>query len=80
VRGDSANDLIAFVGDPNVSIQESKAFSGNIEPGRRGRGRSLIAGTPEGESGAWRDLPPARHKTPGKHGVVSSRSVSGEET
>jgi formate dehydrogenase major subunit len=34
-RGDSANDLIAFVADPNVSIQESKAFTGNIEPGRR---------------------------------------------
>jgi formate dehydrogenase major subunit len=35
VTGDSANDLISFVGDPNVSIQESKAFTGNIEPGRR---------------------------------------------
>ena len=35
VRGDSANDLIAFVADPNVSIQESKALTGNIEPGRR---------------------------------------------
>ncbi len=34
VRGDAANDLIAFVADPNVSIQESKAFTGNIEPSR----------------------------------------------
>ncbi len=37
VRGDSANDLISFVGDPNVSIQESKALTGNIAAGRRRR-------------------------------------------
>jgi formate dehydrogenase major subunit len=35
VRGDSANDLISFVADPNVSIQESKALTGNIRRGRR---------------------------------------------
>ncbi len=35
VRGDSANDLISFVADPNVSIQESKALTGNIRVGRR---------------------------------------------
>ena len=33
--GDAANELISFVADPNVSIQESKALTGNIEPGRR---------------------------------------------
>jgi len=32
---DSANDLISFVADPNVSIQESKALTGNIRAGRR---------------------------------------------
>ena len=37
VRGDAANDLIGFVADPNVSIQESKALTGTIEPGRRKR-------------------------------------------
>ena len=37
VRGDSANELISFVADPNASIQESKALTGNIEPGRRRR-------------------------------------------
>jgi len=37
VRGDATNDLISFVADPNVSIQESKAFSATIEPGRRSR-------------------------------------------
>jgi formate dehydrogenase major subunit len=35
VRGDAANDLIGFVADPNVSIQESKALTGTIEPGRK---------------------------------------------
>jgi formate dehydrogenase major subunit len=41
VRGDSANDLISFVADPNVSIQESKAFTGNIQAGRRGQRREV---------------------------------------
>jgi formate dehydrogenase major subunit len=35
VRGDSANDLLALVADPNVFIMEAKAFTGNIVPGRR---------------------------------------------
>ncbi len=61
VRGDSANELIAFVGDPNVSIQESKALTCNIEPGRRTRSR-LLAGRAPGFEGAWRDLPEARNK------------------
>ncbi len=39
VRGDSANDLIAFVADPNVHIQESKALTGDVRAGRRGRAR-----------------------------------------
>jgi formate dehydrogenase major subunit len=39
VRGDPANELIAFVADPNVQIQESKALTGAIVPGRRSRGR-----------------------------------------
>ena len=39
VRGDSTNDLIPFVADPNVHIQESKALTGDIQPGRRSRGR-----------------------------------------
>ena len=37
VRGDSANDLIAFVADPNVDIQESKVLTADIVPGRRPR-------------------------------------------
>ena len=33
--GDSANDLVAITGDPNVSIQESKAFRCSVRAGRR---------------------------------------------
>jgi formate dehydrogenase major subunit len=36
-KGDAANELISFVADPNVYIQESKALTGNIEPGRKAR-------------------------------------------
>jgi formate dehydrogenase major subunit len=39
VKGDSANELIAFVADPNVTIQESKALTADIQPGRRVRAR-----------------------------------------
>ncbi len=36
VVGDSVNDLIAISGDPNTSIQESKAFRCDVRAGRRG--------------------------------------------
>jgi formate dehydrogenase major subunit len=39
VRGDPANELIGFVSDPNVWIQGSKAFTGNIAAGRCSQGR-----------------------------------------
>jgi formate dehydrogenase major subunit len=82
VTGDAANELISFVADPNVSIQESKAFTGNIQPGRRNRIQREPRGATvaEGENGQWRDLPPARNKQPGKHGVITIRSMRGEET
>ena len=41
VTGDSANDLFALVADPNVHIQESKAATCDIRPGRRPRGPAL---------------------------------------
>src|SRR5215203_5516423 len=41
VTGDSANDLFPIVLDPNVHIQEVKAASCDIRPGRRPRGPSL---------------------------------------
>jgi formate dehydrogenase major subunit len=41
VTGDSANDLFPIVLDPNVHIQEVKAASCDIRPGRRPRGPDL---------------------------------------
>jgi formate dehydrogenase major subunit len=40
--GDSANDLFAIVLDPNVHIQEVKAATCDILPGRRPRGPDLL--------------------------------------
>jgi len=40
--GGSANDLTSVALDPNVHIQEVKAFSVGIKPGRRPRGRALL--------------------------------------
>jgi len=65
-RGDAANELISFVADPNVSIQESKALTGNIEAGRRSRGRRVVTSGPlvprlDG-GGRERDLPLVRGK------------------
>lgn len=34
VTGDAANDLVSMVGDPNVSIEEAKAFTCNVRRGR----------------------------------------------
>ncbi len=41
VRGDSANDLLGLALDPNVAIQESKAGTCDVRPGRRPRGPGL---------------------------------------
>jgi formate dehydrogenase major subunit len=35
VRGDSTNDLLSVVNDPNVNIPESKVLTGDIRPGRK---------------------------------------------
>lgn len=43
-RGDTVNDLTAFASDPNVSIQESKALTANLLPGRRAQGHSAALG------------------------------------
>ena len=40
--GDSANDLLGVVMDPNVHIQESKVATCDIQPGRRPRGPALV--------------------------------------
>jgi formate dehydrogenase major subunit len=47
--GDAANDLIALSGDPNVSIEESKAFVCNVRAGRReGSPTARLAGIHDG--------------------------------
>jgi anaerobic selenocysteine-containing dehydrogenase len=83
VVGDTVNELIGFVGDPNVSIQESKAFTGMIEAGRRSRERRAVT------SGAlvrrvdpkyWeRDLPEAREKPGSEHGFKAAETKEGHE-
>jgi formate dehydrogenase major subunit len=42
-RGDAANELATISLDPNVHIQEVKAMSGGIRPGRRPRGPARAA-------------------------------------
>jgi formate dehydrogenase major subunit len=76
VRGDAANDLIGFVADPNVSIQESKAFTGMIEPGRRDRERRHITSQIPDRSHD-RDLPVTRHKKEAAHGSKTTESKEG---
>lgn len=46
VRGDAVNDLVAFVADPNVHIQESKALTADIRPGRGDRRRRAATSSP----------------------------------
>jgi formate dehydrogenase major subunit len=41
--GDAANELASIALDPNVHIQEVKALSGDIRPGRRPRGPARVA-------------------------------------
>ncbi|HKV06820.1 MAG TPA: molybdopterin dinucleotide binding domain-containing protein, partial [Thermoanaerobaculia bacterium] len=83
-RGDAANELIGFVADPNVTIQESKTLTGNIEAGRRSRGRRVVTSGPLvprlPEGGEERDLPVVGHKPVGSHGVSESRTQQNEET
>ncbi len=81
VTGDAANELISFVADPNVSIQESKCLTGNIEPGRRSRMRRAVtsAGFPdEIELGSERDLTPRGTRHGGDHDVGSAEQHEGK--
>jgi formate dehydrogenase major subunit len=41
--GDAANELASIALDPNVHIQEVKAMTGDIRPGRRPRGPARVA-------------------------------------
>jgi formate dehydrogenase major subunit len=84
-RGDATNELISFVADPNVSIQESKVLTGNIEPGRRSlRRRVVTSGALEAVARrgprAKRDLPSAQGKPRGKHGLRAGQSQEGAQS
>ncbi|MEZ4616072.1 MAG: hypothetical protein R2867_11305 [Caldilineaceae bacterium] len=74
-----------------MSIQESKALTGNIVAGRRGRDRRVVTSGPlvaplPMADGALateldeRDLPPVQHKPVGEHGVRSGRSKQTKQT
>jgi formate dehydrogenase major subunit len=41
-HGDTPNDLLSLALDPNVHIQESKAFTCDVRAGRRPRGPALL--------------------------------------
>jgi formate dehydrogenase major subunit len=43
VTGDTVNDLFSLALDPNVHIQEAKAATCDVVPGRRPRGQALLA-------------------------------------
>ena len=44
-RGDTVNELVSLSGDPNVSIQDDKAFTCNVRAGRRqGASTARLAG------------------------------------
>jgi len=82
VRGDSVNELTGFVADPNVSIQESKAFTANIEAGRTSKKRRHVTtsgwfGRPQHPESEKCDLPKARHKPESKHGFKAEATKEG---
>jgi formate dehydrogenase major subunit len=81
VRGDAANDLIGFVADHNVSIQESKAFTASIQAGRTSKERRHVTSgpvVPEAKrEEKYRDLPQARHKPETKHGFKAQETKEG---
>ncbi|GFO63293.1 formate dehydrogenase subunit alpha [Geomonas paludis] len=81
--GDAANELTAFVADPNVSIEESKAFSVQVVAGRRAKKRRAAAQGPLVErevSGPERDLAPVHEKPGGKHGLHAGKTEMTEES
>lgn len=81
VRGDAANELIGFVGDPNVAIQESKVLTGMIVAGRKSKERRFITSGPFYKSLPGRekdrDLPAARRKPTTGHGHKAEQTKEG---
>ncbi|MFN2556185.1 MAG: molybdopterin dinucleotide binding domain-containing protein, partial [Nitriliruptorales bacterium] len=83
VKGDVVNELVGFVADPNVSIQESKALTCDVVPGRRSRDRRaptsgpLVARAAEMPS-TDRDLFKGSRRG-GSHGLHAGQTQLGEE-
>jgi formate dehydrogenase major subunit len=76
--GDSTNDLSALLGDPNTSIQNSKAMTADVRAGRLSRNRRAGPPEPPGpppNGDAARDLEAAAGS--GHHGHKSSESGQG---
>jgi formate dehydrogenase major subunit len=78
--GDPASELIAFVAEPNVSIQESKALTGNIEAGRRSRGRRPTDVPPVDSDQDARDLDNVTAKPQGIHGLRAGERKQTEQS
>ncbi len=70
VSGDAANDLLGLTLDPNVQIQESKAGSCDIRPGRRPQGAELLRLIEEyqSRSGATTETDNVRITDPAREG------------
>ncbi len=80
VTGDSTNELLAMSADPNVSIMESKAITGNIRAGRRDRRRPRLMSAEIAPGEKLRDLPAAQERPVGKHGIYSPKTKQDEQT
>ena len=79
--GDAANELISFVADPNVLIQESKALTGNIEPGRKSKQRRVVtSGSRVTDSDdPARDRPEAGRRSEKSHGEDPGDGAEGRQ-
>jgi formate dehydrogenase major subunit len=85
VTGDATNELVSFVADPNVSIQETKALTATIAPGRRSRMRRVVTSGPVVEElpkdgTPKRDLPVAADRPQGEHGMEGPESKEDEQS
>jgi formate dehydrogenase major subunit len=78
--GDSANELLAFGADPNTSIMESKAITGDIRPGRRDKTKRHWLRQGNAPDEELRDLPQARIRPVGKHNIHAPLSKQGPQT
>ena len=80
VKGDAANELLAFGADANVAIMESKAITGNIRPGRRDRRRPKPFSPDFAPDDRRRDAPHTGAQPIGKHQVHAPEAKQGEQT